>query len=314
MKKGDREMPDKKIRFSKALLHPRYALSWIGLLAAALISVLPQKVRHFLGGLLGSYLYRNNEKRREVVLANLRQVYPEKSDKQLQVITKSHLKWYGKALLDYSLFFFGGRRRLRSLVTIDGDEILSELHKHKQPVILLLAHSVMLEFAAIALSLKYKSFGSYKSSSNPVLDWMIARSRCRFVDFVVSRDEGLRPLIRAIKRQRIMIFLPDEDLGLDNAVFAPFFGRLKATLTTPSRITHMSGAKAVAGFVAFDKTSAKYKLRLHSLPLQYPENKAEVDAVSLNHVLEKLILQNPDQYMWLMKCYRTNAPNDERFY
>ena len=312
-KKGEAVVAN-KAPFRLALLHPRYLTSWLILSFAALLSLLPQRQRHWLGGQIGAYLFRHHKKRRDVVLVNLKQAFPQLTEVQLMQMTKEHLSWYGKALVDYSVFFFGSKRRLKQQVGIIGEELLVAVQKQQQPLILLLAHSVMLEFAVVALSANYRSFGSYKASSDPVLDWMIARSRCRFADFVVSRDEGLRPLIRAIKSQRIMIFLPDEDLGLDNAIFAPFFGRQKATLTTPARLVRLGGAKAVAGFVAFDDVTRRYQLRLIAMPDAYPEGDALPDALALNKALEQLISQSPGQYLWVMKCYRTPAPEDEQIY
>ncbi|MGB1310038.1 MAG: lysophospholipid acyltransferase family protein [Leucothrix sp.] len=307
-------MPKSKVHFRWALLHPRHLGSWLGLGAAFLLSLLPQQIRHRLGDWVGGYLYRYNQKRRHVVHINLRQVFPELSERELQRKVRQHLSWYGKALIDYSVFFFGSKRRLLRQMAILGEAPLAKIKQQEQPVILLLAHSVMLEFAVVALSKDYNSFGSYKASANPVLDWIIARSRCRFADFVVARDEGLRPLIRAIKSQRIMIFLPDEDLGLDNAIFTPFFGRQKATLTTPARLAKLGGAKALVGFVQFDDSLKQYQLHLRELPHSYPEEEAYTDASSLNQTLEALVLQCPDQYMWLMKWYKTTPEGMQKLY
>ena len=312
--KKETGMQESRVAFDKSLLHPRYFGSWLLLLVAFLLSLLPQSVRHWVGQLIGSYLYKKNKKRRDVIQANLRQVFPKIPEAQLQEMVREHLSWYGKALVDYGVFFFGSSRRLKRQVAIKGEALLEVPKRQGQPIILLLAHSVMLEFAVIALSANYRSFGSYKASSNPVLDWIIARSRCRFADFVVSRNAGLRPLIRAIKSQRIMIFLPDEDLGLDNAVFAPFFQRQKATLTTPARLTKLGKAKAIAGFVVFDDSEQQYQLHLQALPESYPEGDNYEDAVALNQALEKLVLNSPEQYMWTMKYYRTIAPQDKPFY
>jgi len=314
VKRSETELPATKVPFRKALLHPRHLGSWLLLSVAALLSLLPQTVRHWFGSLIGRYLYKKNRKRRDIVGTNLKQVFPKLSEDQLQSMVRDHLNWYGKALIDYSVFFFASQHRLEKLVSIRNEDALVQIKQTEQPVILLLAHSVMLEFAVIALSANYKSFGSYKASSNPVLDWIIARSRCRFADFVVSRDAGLRPLIRAIKSQRIMIFLPDEDLGLDNAVFAPFFARPKATLTTPARLAQLGGAKAVAGFVAFDDKAQQYQLHLQEMPVNYPHGDVDTDAVALNKALEELILQNPAQYMWTMKWFKTTASTEPRLY
>jgi lauroyl/myristoyl acyltransferase len=306
------DYPD--VPFQSSMLHPRYWPTWLGLAFASLLVQLPLSWRHKLGDKLGAYLYRQSDKRRNIARVNLRQAFPQLSEAELELKVKAHLRWYGRGLIDYSVFFFSGRQRLLEQVEIEGGEILEQAHSQQQPIILLLAHSVMLEFAVIALSTRYESFGSYKSSNNPVLDWMIARSRCRFADFVVPRDAGLRPLVRAIQSKRIMIFLPDEDLGLENAVFAPFFERQKATLTTPARLTKLGKAQAIAGFVAFDGAKKCYVLKLQSMPENYPTGELETDAVSLNKALEALILESPEQYMWLMKWYKTTAEGDEYLY
>ncbi len=104
------------------------------------------------------------------------------------------------------------------MLEIEGKEHIEDAVKNDQSIIVLLAHSVMLEFAPAALGLHYECFGSYKTSKNAVLDWMIARSRCRHVSFVISREEGMRKLIKSLTPKRLMIFLPDEDLGIKNAV------------------------------------------------------------------------------------------------
>lgn len=303
------------IRFSYDLLHPRYWLTWLGLMVAAVVSLLPQSVRHRLGALVGDYLYRNSPKRYGFAHANLRQVYPQASDEVLDRQVRSHLQWYGKGLVDYSLFFFGRRKRVFSLVSIKGEEFLCQPIRQERPLMLLLTHSVMLEFAAIALASKeIHCFGSYKQSKNAVLDWMIARSRCRFVDFVVARDEGLRPLVRAIQSRHVMIFLPDEDLGLDNGVFAPFFGRKKATLTTAARLCKLGKATAVAGLAAFDEESKRYQLTILPMPPKYPYASPERDATEMNQVFESLIKQYPEQYMWLMRLYKTTHDEDVPLY
>lgn len=303
------------VPFTRDLLHVRYWLTWFGLLVAFGISLMPQSLRHRMGEGVGNYLYRKSPKRYKFASANLKQVYPDATVSELNEKVRAHLHWYGKGLVDYSLFFFASRKRLLSKVSVRGGDSLKFALKQDKAIVLLLTHSVMLEFAAIALASEgFHSFGSYKRSKNAVLDWIIARSRCRFVDFVVSREEGLRPLIRAIQSKRVMIFLPDEDLGLESGVFAPFFGRQKATLTTPARLCRLGKAVAIAGFVAFDKSSKSYQLNLHEMPSSYPLGDAMQDASSMNQVFEILIEQNPEQYMWLMRLYKTTHEDNEYLY
>ena len=297
-----------------SLLHPRFWLIWIGLSFVFLISLMPQSLRHYLGRSIGKLTYAYNKKRRNIVLTNIKIAFPERDKHSQQQLAKQHLQWYGCALVDYSLLLFASKRRLKQWVQIEGQEHIDQAIKNNQSVMILLAHSVMLEFAPIALSFQYDCYGSYKSAKNPVMDWIIAKSRCRYVKFVVSREQGLRQLIRELIPQQLLIFLPDEDLGKDNAVFVPFFGMDKATLTTPARIAKLRKAVSLPCFSYYDEKEAKYKVIIAPAIEDYPSNDVNDNALKLNQQLEILIKQNPAQYMWLMRLYRTRPDGEGAVY
>jgi len=302
------------IKFNTALLHPRYWLTWLGLFVAFFVAVFPNKIRHTIGRWVGDFIYKKSDKRRHIINVNLKIAFPNLDDKQRDTMIQKQLQWYGCALIDYSLLFFASKARLSKMLEIEGQQHIDEAINNDKSIIILLAHSVMLEFAPTALGLYYDCFGSYKTSKNPVLDWMIARSRCRHVSFVVSREEGMRKLIKSLISKRLMIFLPDEDLGTDNAVFAPFFGKEKATLTTTARLAKMGKAVALPTFAWYDVATQKYKIKVTE-PLQgYPTGDAKQDALLLNDSLEQLINKYPEQYMWTMKWFKTRPENEASLY
>ncbi len=302
------------IKFGASLLHPRYWLAWLGLSLVFIVAQFPNSIRHSLGRWVGNRIYKNNKKRSDVVINNLKICFPDLSEQQREEMAQKHLQWYGCALVDYSLLFFGSKQRLSSMLEIEGKEHIDEAVKNDQSIIILLAHSVMLEFAPVALGLQYECFGSYKTSKNAVLDWMIARSRCRHVSFVVSREEGMRKLIKSLIPKRLMIFLPDEDLGIKNAVFAPFFETPKSTLTTTARLAKMGKAIALPTFVRYDVEAQQYKIQIAPPMKDYPTGNAEQDATLLNESLEKLIKEYPEQYMWTMKWFKTRPENEVSLY
>lgn len=298
------------IKFKAILLHPKYFLSWVGVGLFSLISLLPTSARHAIGNKIGERIYSKKSKRYNTVNTNLEIAFPELNTAERKTLILQHLQYYGCALIDYSLLFFTAKRRLKSMLRIEGREYIENAVNNDQGVMILLAHSVMLEFAPAALGYDFDCFGSYKTSKNALLDWLIAKSRCRHVRFVVSREEGLRKLVKSLEPGKVMIFLPDEDLGADNAVFVPFFGKSKATLTTTARIAKMTKAAALPAFSWYDQKSKQYVLKILPSLKNYPSKDTEQDALALNKSLEILIKQHPEQYMWLMKWYKTR-PNDE---
>ena len=300
--------------FTLSLLHPKYWLTWLGLGLAAILSMLPTSARHALGNKVGTYIYNNNKKRRNIIDTNLKIAFPILSESERDEMAFKHLKGYGCALADYCLVFFSGRQRLSAMSEIQGKEHLDKVREENKNVILLLAHSVNLEFGPPEIGLHYDLFGSYKTSKSPVIDWLVARSRCRHASLVVSRDEGLRKLVKSMTPERVMVFLPDEDLGRENAVFAPFYGKEKSTLTTTARLTRMGKAAALPLFVYFDEDKQKY-VSLIGPPLEnYPSKDAVADASNMNRALEALISEKPEQYMWFMKWYFTRPEGEDKLY
>jgi len=301
------------IKFSASLLHPKFFLTWIGLGVFYLMSYMPVSVRHTLGRQIGSFIYKS-PRRRNTVSSNLKIAFPELKAKELDDLTHKNMQWYGCALIDYSLIFFASRRRLSKVLEIQGEEYIDQAMQNKQSAIILLSHSMMLEFAPAALGVKYDIFGSYKTSKNPVMDWIIARSRCRYASMVVARDEGLRKLVKSMSPDRLMVFLPDEDLGLDNSVFVPFFSRQKSTLTTTARLAKMGKAVALPTFTYYDNNKRKYVAKILKPLENYPSADAAADALNMNQALESLIREHPEQYMWTMKCYKTRPEGEAKVY
>ncbi|MGK0271748.1 MAG: lauroyl/myristoyl acyltransferase [Cocleimonas sp.] len=300
--------------FTFSLLHPKNWSAWFGLGLAAIISVFPTSARHSIGRKVGTYIYNNNKKRRHTVNTNLSITFPDLPEDQREAMSLRHLQWYGCGLVDYSMVFFASKKRLALMSEIIGKEHIDAAMTENKTVILLLAHSVMLEFGPPQIGYHFDIFGSYKTSKNPVLDWIVAHSRCRHASLVVSREEGLRKLVKSMSPERVMIFLPDEDLGRENSVFAPFFGKQKSTLTTTARLAKMGKAVALPLYVYFDESKQKYITHIGAPLENYPSKDAVADCTNMNHSLETLISQKPEQYMWFMKWYYTRPEGEPEVY
>ncbi len=298
------------IKFRLLLLHPKFWLTWFGISIYFFISLFPVSIRHFLGRKVGKFTFERNKKRRHYVETNLKIAFPKYPPDEIRTMALRHLEWYGCALIDYSLIFFSSKSRLNRSVSIIGKENIDEAVKNDRTIILLVVHSVMLEFCLPQIGNDYDFFGSYKTSKNPVLDWLVARSRCKYASFLVSRDQGLRKVVKSMSAKYLFMFAPDEDLGEKNAVFAPFFGKEKATLSTTARLTRMAKAVAIPTFVYFDVNKKKYVTHIGQKLDDYPSDNALNDAINMNKAIEALILEQPEQYMWFMKIFSTR-PNDE---
>lgn len=291
--------------FNKALLHPCYWVTWCGVAGLWLLAWLPWQFRHWLGKHIGHFIYRKNTKRRHIVLINLQYCFPDLSQAEHEKLARQTLREYACALLDYSILFFRSRRWLAQQLVIEGQDKLETALKDDQNIMLLLGHSVWLEFAPLAIGQHYSAYGSYKPFKNPVFDWLIARSRLRDVEFVIAREAGMIKLVRAMQPGRMLFFLPDQDHGSKHSVFANFFGKPKATLTTPARIAKLGKARCFPVMTFFDPNLGKYKTVIGDKLEDFGRSTAEQDATAMNQGFQALISRHPGQYMWLLKLFRT---------
>lgn len=302
--------------FRIELLHPKLWASWAALPPLYLLAWTPWQFRHGIGKRLGRLMTKKNHKRCHIILTNLRLCFPELNETQHNQLTQQTFENYACALLDYSVLFFRSRRWLHKQTIINGHEHIDAAVANNQNVVLLLGHSVWLEFAPLAIGQHYTTYGSYKPFGNPVLNWMIARSRLKDVSEVIPREAGMIKLIRSLKPGRLLFFLPDEDHGLKHSVFAAFFNKPKATLTTPARIAKMSKAQCLPIMAFFNHQSGKYQIEISAaLPEFGQQGDSNVDdATAMNQGFEQLISERKDQYMWQLKLFRTTRPGDTPAY
>lgn len=279
-----------------------------------LLAWTPQRLRHQLGKRLGKIICKRNTKRSHIVLTNLSLCFPDLDELQRNQLAQQTFENYTCALLDYSVLFFRSRRWLHQQTIINGHEHIDNALNDGQNIVLLLGHSVWLEFAPLAIGQRYNTYGSYKPFGNSVLNWMIARSRLKDVSEVIAREEGMVKLIRSLKPGKLLFFLPDEDHGPKHSVFAPFFNVPKATLTTPARIAKMSKAQCLPVMAFFNQGTGKYQVEIGKALSGFGQHSGEQDAEMMNQGFEQLINKNPAQYMWQLKLFRTTENSDMKMY
>jgi len=97
--------------------------------------------------------------------------------------------------------------------------------------------------------------GPYKAMRNPVIDWLIAKTRLRFTSQhggkLFTREQGLMPLVRGTRDGMVLIYLADEDLGREQSLFVDFFGVKKATFPVLGRLAKSFDAVVLACFICY---------------------------------------------------------------
>jgi lauroyl-KDO2-lipid IV(A) myristoyltransferase len=299
----------------RRLLHPRFWPQWAAVAAAGALQWLPRRWRDGLGGVIGDVQYRANAKRRGTVELNLALCFADWREADRQALARAHFRAYARAMLDQAaLWLDRGGRVPRRLCRVHGRERILAERRAGRSVILIEPHTTAVDFGGIALTPDVALSTMGNELTSPLLDWLVQRTRARYGVIVFRREDGLRPVVRALKRGTVFYYMPDEDFGRANSVFAPFFGRSKATLTTVGRLARASGAAVVPIYAYYRPEAGRYEVVVGEALSGFPSGDAEADAARVNAAMEAGIRQRPEAYLWNYRLFRTRPDGSRMRY
>jgi KDO2-lipid IV(A) lauroyltransferase len=287
-------------------------LSRLGIGFMRLLSFLPLPWVRAPGRALGWLLYALARSRRRVVGVNLRLCFPHLADADLKALARATFVFFAQAWLDRGWLWHGSvdllqqRLRLRGAVhELQGDA----------PTVIFAPHFVGLDagWTALTRNLPRAFTTIYSNQVDPALDRWILEGRKRFGrPRLFGRDDGLKPVVQALRRGQPLYLLPDMNITRQESVFVPFYGVSTATLTSLSRFAKLGRAKVVP--VITELTASGYDV--HVLPAwdDFPTDDLRADAATMNRRLQDYIDRMPGQYYWVHKRFKMRPAGDASVY
>jgi Kdo2-lipid IVA lauroyltransferase/acyltransferase len=261
-------------------------------------------------GRLGFYLIRE---RRHVCLTNLAKCFPDMPERERVALAKRHFAAVARAFLDHGVLFWSSQRRIARLVRVVHWERYLEVSS--EPVIFLAPHFVGLDAGGTRLTIDTEAVSMYSNQKDPFINDLLRRHRSRFRPVrLFSRQDGIRPVIREMRKGLPFYYLPDQDYGPRDSLFVPFFGVPAATITGLSRVAQLSRARVVPTVTRMLPRGQGYEVRVYPPWKDFPSGDDAADARRMNAFIEERILEMPEQYNWVHKRFKTRPPGEARFY
>ncbi len=272
---------------------------------------LPLPLLAALGRALGLALYVLVPERRHFTLTKLGLCFPDLSPAERSTLARRHFAVFCRGILELGLCWWASPDRIRRLVRLDGGDKLAAYKD--RPVILLVPHFVGIDAGAIRLLLEHGVVAIYTRQKNRVFEAAMNGGRNRFGNCdMVSRQEGTRKALKAMKAGRFFHYSPDMDYGPKESVFVPFFGVQAATITGLARLARLTGATVFP--LVTRMAPGGYVATVGAPWTGFPGNDDTQDARRLNAFIEQEVLKSPEQYYWLHKRFKTRPPGEQRVY
>ena len=273
----------------------------------------PYSVVAFIGNAAGTLAFWLIAERRRVTRVNLEKCFPEMKSEKRESLARAHFHAFCRSFVDRAILWWGPRAQVERLIRIEGLEQLRALGG--APAILLAPHFVGLDAGFARLACEMDLVSMYANQKDPVFSALLRHGRTRFGDQrLVSRQEGIRAMLRLMREGRPFYYLPDQDYGPRDTLFVPFFGVAAATVPGLSRIAEVTGAKVLPCVTRLLPGGEGYLLRIEPPWDNFPTADPVADTRRMNEYIERRVLEMPEQYFWMHKRFKTRPPGESRFY
>ena len=248
----------------------------------------------FLGGFVGP-IFRS----KSVIDHNINRALPKFTAKEKNKLIKKMWINYGKILSDYVfLKNFRIDQTFKDKIKIINAEILEEIKEDGKPVIFVSGHfnnfelmAMYLDKFGINLAAIYRPLNN--KFLNPIMEYIRKNYICN--NQVKKGVSGTKQLLKHFKNNTSIALMIDQRVS--QGIKSNFFNEPAYTTTIPAQFVKKFNAKVVPIYIERSKDN-KFNLEIYE-PLIF-NKKYSVQQITdeLNQLLEKMVLKNPDQWIW----------------
>ncbi len=280
-----------------------------------LLHWLPLPLLGRLGDGIGSLLFRLMGRRRRIALTNLRLTMPELGEAERVALARRHFQAYSRSVLERSILWWAPEARLKRLIRVEPMGEIPVAAMTEKPTVLLCPHFVCLDVAGAAIAMETSASSMYSQQKNDTFDEVLRAGRARFKPVrLFTRQDGIKPILRALREHLPYFMLPDMDFGAKDAEFVPFFGIPAATLTATARIAAATGAQVMPVICTFLPDYQGYCVKFYPVWENYPGPDMVAATRRMNEFIEERVRENPEQYFWTHKRFKTRPDGEPSFY
>ena len=292
---------------------PKYWLTWLGLAVLRLFSFLPLPILAGFGYVLGTAFYIFVPSRRNIGYRNISACFPNLTQQERQRINRRHFQNAGQLVFTSSMNWWISKSRFNNMVEVMGREHYDKALRAGKPIILLAPHFVSLEVAGLVLNQERPMMTMYQYSKNSLMDEVSLRGRSRYGGMLVERKASMRKLLRLMREGYPFYYLPDQDAG-KKGIFVPFFYEPASTIPMLGKFASLTDAVVIPCANFIKPFGRGYQVVLGAPLDKFPVGDEYADTAKMNQVVAAMVSENPEQYFWAHKRFKTRTKGAPKFY
>ncbi|MGD1845970.1 MAG: lysophospholipid acyltransferase family protein [Salibacteraceae bacterium] len=243
--------------------------------------------------------------RKKVVMNNLRNSFPDKSEAELQGIQKRFYVFFCDLILETLKTLTVSPTTLAKRLAFKNLEVFQRYYDQEQSIIIVMGHWGNWELggARFAIEPLHKLYVIYHPLHNKYFDRLVYYMRTRLGNGLYAMKDTLRGMVRDKAELNATAFIADQTPSRRGAHWMQFLNQDTPVFTGTGKIAHKMKYPVVYAGVRRTKRG-HYEIELEDLV----PNPAEVDPVEIlerfNRRLEKDIKELPEIWLWTHRRWK----------
>ncbi len=271
-----------------------------------LLAHLPSAVGLAAGRRLGDVLWWALPRRRAVALDNLRRSFgAEWTPAEIRRLGRRSFQHLGMNLAEGCRYFLRPTEVMLSRVRMEGREHLQAAAARGGGVLILTAHFGNWELLAAAHGLSGLPLSIVtRPLDHPLLDDLADRFRRRSGAELIAKRQAVREVLTALRRQRVVGILLDQNATRAEGVFVPFFGSPASTSKGLALLALRTGAPVLPVFLRREP-DGRHCIEVGAALAPPEDGLVTTYTATFNRVIEAAIRRAPEQWLWMHDRWRT---------
>jgi KDO2-lipid IV(A) lauroyltransferase len=266
-----------------------------------LLSLLPFPLFYLFSDLVYFLIYYVFGYRKKVVFENLRNAFPEKSEKEIRQIGKAFYKYLCDLILETfkTLTISEAEAKRRCCVTPQAAAIFEKYYTEKKSVIIVMGHFGNWEWSGNAFSLtcRHQLYVIYHPLTNRYFDGLIYRMRTRFGTKLIAMRDTYKDMVRFKDEINATAFIADQTPSPDSAYWTTFLNQDTPVFRGTEKIARKVNYPVIYSSV---KRVKRGYYEIHAEVLFDDPRSTSDGEISEAHTrkLEKEIREQPEIWLW----------------
>ena len=229
---------------------------------------------------------------------NILKAFPDLDITDITKIATNMWSNYGRILSEYIFIKDFRKSKFKNNLIVVGQEILQKIKEEKKPVIFISGHFNNFELMAMHIEKSGIDLAViYRPLNNRFLNFIMEKIRKNYIckNQIKKGIAGTKQLLSFFKNGHSIALMIDQRVS--QGIKSKFFKHEAYTTTIPAQFAKKFKCKLVPIYI--ERTNdINFKLTINE-PLEYSnEDTIETMTLHLNGIIEKMILKNPDQWIW----------------